>query len=217
MASVKKHETNRLDIIIDFLGIPLLIITPISALILSIYVLKQKYGIAPQAMAIVNIICFTLLVVMVIIVILDPTAKKKIVQSVGVVPDNIDDINNMTGEQFEKYVAEKLIEAGWLDVKTTPKSGDHGVDIFATKDGEKYVFQCKRYRQSVNTPAVQEIYTGKGVYKADYAVVITNSTYTKKAREMAKELDVKLWNLAKIDSLKNESLTEQEAEDDFLV
>lgn len=216
MASVKKHETSRLDIIIDFLGIPLLIITPISTLILSIYVLKQKYGTIPQAMAIVNIISIALLVMIVIIVILDPTAKKKIVQSVREVPEDIEDINNMTGEQFEKYVAERLSEAGWLDVKTTPKSGDHGVDIFASKDGEKYVFQCKRYKQSVNTPAVQEIYTGKGVYKADYAVVITNSTYTKKAREMAKELDVKLWNLEKIDSLKNELLTEQKSEDDFL-
>lgn len=209
MTSVKKTETNRFDIIIDILGIPLLIITPISTLILSIYVLKQKYGTAPQVMAIINIICITLLALIAIIAIIDPAAKKKIIQSVGEISEDIEDINKMTGEQFEKYVAERLNEAGWLDVKTTPKSGDHGVDIFAVKDGEKYVFQCKRYKQSVNTPAVQEIYTGKGVYKADYAVVITNSTYTKKAREMAKELDVKLWNLEMIDSLRNDSLIGQ--------
>lgn len=209
MTNEKKREIRKFDSLIDFLGIPLLIITPISTLILSIYALKQKYGTAPQAMAIINIICITLLALIAIIAIIDPAAKKKIIQSVGEISEDIEDINKMTGEQFEKYVAERLNEAGWLDVKTTPKSGDHGVDIFAVKDGEKYVFQCKRYKQSVNTPAVQEIYTGKGVYKADYAVVITNSTYTKKAREMAKELDVKLWNLEMIDSLRNDSLIGQ--------
>ena len=209
MTNEKKREIRKFDSLIDFLGIPLIIITPISTLILSIYVLKQKYGTVPQAMAIINIICITLLALIAIIAIIDPAAKKKIIQSVGEISEDIEDINKMTGEQFEKYVAERLNEAGWLDVKTTPKSGDHGVDIFAVKDGEKYVFQCKRYKQSVNTPAVQEIYTGKGVYKADYAVVITNSTYTKKAREMAKELDVKLWNLEMIDSLRNDSLIGQ--------
>lgn len=104
-------------------------------------------------------------------------------------------IEEMSGVQFEEYVAGRLRRANWSDITLTPATGDHGVDIVAVYRGEKYAIQCKRYRSPVDTKAVQEIYTGKGVYDADHAVVITNSTYTNKAKEMAEKLCVELWNI----------------------
>lgn len=110
-------------------------------------------------------------------------------------------IEEMSGVQFEEYVAGRLLEASWSDVTLTPATGDHGVDIVAVHTDEKYVIQCKRYRSPVDTKAVQEIYTGKGIYDADHAVVITNSTYTNKAKEMAEKLHVELWNIETLNHL----------------
>lgn len=110
-------------------------------------------------------------------------------------------VDEMTGVQFEEYVAGLLREAGWQDVTLTPATGDHGVDIIAVRGEERYAIQCKRYRSAVDTKAVQEVYAGKGVYDADRAVVVTNSTFTPKAREMAEKLHIELWEVKGLEQL----------------
>ena len=113
-------------------------------------------------------------------------------------PESVDE---MTGVQFEEYVAGLLREAGWQDVTLTPATRGHGVDIIAVHGEERYAIQCKRYRSAVDTKAVQEVYAGKGVYDADRAVVVTNSTFTPKAREMAEKLHIELWEVNGLEQL----------------
>lgn len=54
--------------------------------------------------------------------------------------------------------------------------------------------QCKRYKGKVGISAVQEVLGAKGYYKADKAMVITNSYFTPNAIKLANANDVELWD-----------------------
>lgn len=91
----------------------------------------------------------------------------------------------MTGLEYEYAVARYLQHKGYTDVTVTQGSGDYGVDVLAHKDGYKYAVQCKYYTGSVSLDAVQEAVAGKAVYGCDVAMVVTNSTFTKAAHQLA--------------------------------
>lgn len=112
-----------------------------------------------------------------------------------------DDYDSLSGEEFEEFCADVLRGNGYTDVEVTKGSGDHGVDVLAKKDGLKYAIQCKRYSKPVGNKAVQEVYSGKDIYKADVAVVMSNMDFTQQAIEDARKLNVELWNRDKIYSL----------------
>lgn len=98
-----------------------------------------------------------------------------------------------TGEEYEHYVAERLKHMGFTNVQVTQLSGDFGADVLAyDPDGNKTCIQCKMYSGTVGIAAVQEIYGAKAYYKCDKAMVITTSSFTKAARQLALETDVKL-------------------------
>lgn len=99
--------------------------------------------------------------------------------------------------EFEGNCKKILEKAGW-EARTTPKSGDQGVDVIAKKNDILIVVQCKFYSQPVGNKAVQEIAAGKTYYKADYAVVVTNSIYTKAAKQLAKSCGVVLLNVKQL-------------------
>ena len=106
----------------------------------------------------------------------------------------IDKIDMMSGEEFEETIAKLLAKQGFTDINVTPYSGDHGVDILATKDEVKYAVQCKRYNSYVGNKAIQEVFTGQHYYHAHSAIVVTNRWFTKNAQQEAKKLDVELWD-----------------------
>lgn len=99
----------------------------------------------------------------------------------------------MSGEDFEVWCADILRVIGYDDVKLTDRTGDHGVDITAYRDGVKYGFQCKCYSKNVGNKAVQEIISGIRMYQCQKAVVITNQFFTKNAKLEARN-DVQLWD-----------------------
>lgn len=102
--------------------------------------------------------------------------------------------DSMSGEDFEEFCSDILRGNGFTDVEVTKATGDHGIDVLAKKDGTKYAIQCKRYSKPVGNKAVQEAYSGKDIYKADVAVVMSNMDFTAQAKEDAKKLNVQLWD-----------------------
>lgn len=107
----------------------------------------------------------------------------------------------MTGREFELYCRDVLHEAGW-HAALTPGSGDQGADIIAEKDGKRVVIQCKFYNGTVGNKAVQEAYAAAAFQDAPYAVVVTNSVYTKSAHQLAHKNGVLLMqhtDLARLD------------------
>lgn len=68
-----------------------------------------------------------------------------------------EDLDTLTGLEFETYLMKLLKEHGFEDVRTTPATGDQGADLIAHLNGRTIVIQAKRYRGSVGNRAVQEV------------------------------------------------------------
>ena len=93
-------------------------------------------------------------------------------------------IDSMTGLEFERCVASLLKHQGYTDIRLTEKY-DYGVDIIATKDDIRWGIQVKRYSGLVNADAVRQVVTALKKYDCDKAMVITNSTYSLVAKDLA--------------------------------
>ena len=99
----------------------------------------------------------------------------------------------MNGYEYEQKCAILLKNKGFSNITITPGSGDQGIDIIAYKAEAKYGVQCKYYTGTVGNKAVQEAYAGAAYYGCSEAMVITNSTLSKQAFKLAKELNVEVW------------------------
>lgn len=103
-------------------------------------------------------------------------------------------VPKMSPYQYEHYVAQHLKNRGFVKVEVTPKSGDFGADILLTdKDGSRMCVQCKQYSNPVGIKAVQEVIGAKAYYGCTRAAVITTSTFTPAAKELAKRSGVELY------------------------
>lgn len=103
-------------------------------------------------------------------------------------------IDGMDGHEFEYYCANILKRNGFTNVSVTQGSGDQGVDILATKEDVKYAIQCKNYATPLGNKPIQEVTAGKMFYNCHVGVVLTNSTFTHNAQELAKATGVLLWD-----------------------
>src|SRR5258706_2364642 len=106
---------------------------------------------------------------------------------------SIQDIDLMSGTEFEEFVAKIFTKMGYI-TKVTKQSGDFGVDVIAEKDGIKTGIQAKCYTGSVSNSAIQEIEAGIKYYNCHKGVVVTNSKFTKAAIELAKSNNIQLWD-----------------------
>ena len=103
-------------------------------------------------------------------------------------------IDKMDGIEFEGLLAEYFKLQGY-HVVLTPASNDYGADLVLGKDKDVIIVQAKRYTgHKVNNSAVQEIVAAMPYYKATKAMVVTNSFYTKNAKELAEANNVILWD-----------------------
>jgi restriction system protein len=98
----------------------------------------------------------------------------------------IEDIDAMDGIRFEYYLKELYLSRGYA-AEVTRASGDYGGDLVLTKDGKKVVVQAKRHSKDVGIKAVQEVMGAKSYYSADDAWVVSNSYFTKAAKELAQK------------------------------
>ena len=106
---------------------------------------------------------------------------------------NIDDLDLMSGVEFEEFISNLFCKMGY-DSKTTKTSGDQGIDVIVKKDNQKIGIQCKRYSGNISNSAIQEAIAGKSFYRLDNVIVITNSFFTKSAISLAEANDVILWD-----------------------
>lgn len=68
-----------------------------------------------------------------------------------------DFLRSMNPLSFERLVCRLYSHMGY-EVETTPGSGDWGADGFLTKEGIRYVLQCKRVQNSVGQPILRDLY-----------------------------------------------------------
>lgn len=109
-------------------------------------------------------------------------------------------IDRMTGLEFEDFAALLFGRLGY-EVEQTPPQGDRGADLVLTGDQGREVVQLKRSGRVVGVQAVQEVVASRAWYQADRAVVLTNSTFTAHARELAEANQVSLLDRADLERL----------------
>ncbi|HEY8124092.1 MAG TPA: restriction endonuclease [Methylocystis sp.] len=111
--------------------------------------------------------------------------------------------DDMSPIDYEHYCAEELKLSGW-HARVTMASRDQGVDVIAQKAGIRLVVQCKLYKSPVGNKAVQEIVAARAHETADYAIVVSNNSYTPAAVELARTNKIILLHhrdLVKIDNI----------------
>ena len=99
--------------------------------------------------------------------------------------------NIQSGIEFEQFLQYIFTRLGY-DAQATKASGDQGADLILRKNGTVLVVQAKFYDRPVGNKAVQEAAAALRFYNGNRAMVVTNSTYTNSARELAKKNDVML-------------------------
>ncbi len=100
--------------------------------------------------------------------------------------------NDLDGASFEALI-KRLYEGTGYTAQLTGGTGDQGGDLVVVRDNAKKVIQAKyRRRMTVGNDAVQQVVAAKGIYNCPEAVVITNSTFTPKAEEIARVHGVEL-------------------------
>ena len=92
---------------------------------------------------------------------------------------------SMSPAAFERLCQRLLRESGFEQVVVTGKSGDGGIDGNGVLQLNPFVsfrvlFQCKRYRKTVGSPAVRD-FRGAIMGRADKGIIITTGTFSQDA------------------------------------
>ena len=96
----------------------------------------------------------------------------------------LEDADIISGEHYETYCRNLLQAQGW-HVDATPVTGDQGADLIADADGCRVIVQCKFYSKPVGNKAVQEAHAALGFHAGDHAVVVSNASFTRSAKQLA--------------------------------
>lgn len=106
---------------------------------------------------------------------------------------SINDIDLMTGFEFENFIGELFEKMGYKTT-ITQKSKDQGVDVIAIKSSQVLGIQTKCYSSNVSNSSIQEVVAGISFYKCTKGIVVTNSYFTKSAIELATANNIILWD-----------------------
>lgn len=114
---------------------------------------------------------------------------------------SLDNIDSLDGVEFEELLEAVFVAKGYRVTKTK-KSYDYGADLLIQKNDIIIAVQCKLYyKHSVGNSAVQEASSAKDYYNANFAVVITNSKFSKPAQILAEKIGVELIDRYKLNNL----------------
>lgn len=106
----------------------------------------------------------------------------------------------LRGIPFEEFLKEVFEELGY-QVTTTKTSGDQGVDLILEKDGKCIAIQAKGYAESVGNSSVQQAHAGMVYYGCNGCAVVTNSSFTSAATDLASKIGCSLIDGSQIPSL----------------
>jgi hypothetical protein len=102
-------------------------------------------------------------------------------------------VHLMSGPKFE-YFAADLFEAMGYRASVLGGAGDQGVDILLTGGDQRIAVQCKNFAKPVGNKPVQEVYAGATYHGATRAWVVAPRGYTSGAVELARRLNVELYD-----------------------
>jgi restriction system protein len=121
-------------------------------------------------------------------------ARQRRADELAVLLGSVATTDDMTGTEFEHWVARLMRRSGFTDVRVSGGAGDRGADLVAvTPYGGRAVVQCKRYapHRKVTSPDVQRFAgTARAVHGADLALLVTTGGVTVPAARLADQLNI---------------------------
>lgn len=103
----------------------------------------------------------------------------------------LDYSDDMDPFDYEHFCAKLLTNNGWV-AHATVATGDQGADVIAEKSNKKVILQCKKWSNPVGNKAVQEVFAATSFHNAHKGVVVSNTTYTPSAKQVANKIGVLL-------------------------
>lgn len=108
-------------------------------------------------------------------------------------------ICDMTPREFELFVGEIFKKLGYSDVRVTKPTRDGGYDLECYDDSKgtsTYIIgQCKHYSDKVGIDTIREMAFVQSEKRANQAIVITSSTFTREAKKLAADHHIALWDI----------------------
>lgn len=106
---------------------------------------------------------------------------------------SLDSIRELSWQQFEELVGEAYRRQGFRVVENDGVGPDGGVDLVISKDGKRFLVQCKQYRsQKVGVKVVREMFGLVTAEQAAGGVVICSGQFTRDAFQFAQGKNLKL-------------------------
>lgn len=118
------------------------------------------------------------------------TARREAARHRRLVYD-LETMHDMDGEAFEQLCGDYFAALGYT-VDFTPQSGDGGIDLVLTRNGEFALAQCKRTRKSVGEPVVRDLFGALHHTGADEAFLCASSGFSPAAERWAADKPVTL-------------------------
>jgi hypothetical protein len=114
------------------------------------------------------------------------------------------DLDSIDPLDFEELVR-MLLERMGFEARLTKASHDGGIDIVAINPapitGGKVIVQCKRYRATIGSPVVRDLYGALTDAGASKAILITTSRFSPDARKFAQGKPIDLIDRTQLEDL----------------
>jgi restriction system protein len=102
-------------------------------------------------------------------------------------------ITSMSWRDFERLVGEVFGRRGFMVSGFGGQGPDGGVDLGLTKNGQRYLVQCKHWRtRQVPVTVVRELFGVVSAQGAHGGFVVTGGEFSREAREFAESCGIKL-------------------------
>ena len=104
---------------------------------------------------------------------------------------------SLNGTEFEREMARVLRALGYR-VKSTPGSGDGGVDLILTRSGKTIVVQCKAHKNPVGPAIARELFGSMIHFKADQAILACTGGFTGGVKDFVRDKPIGLISLSEL-------------------
>ena len=102
-------------------------------------------------------------------------------------------LDGLSWREFEQLVGEGFRVQGYQVIETGGSGPDGGVDLVLSKEGDKFLVQCKQWKAyKVGVEVVREFYGVMAAKGAAGGFVVTSGQFTEPAREFAQGRNLKL-------------------------
>ena len=104
---------------------------------------------------------------------------------------------SLSGTDFEREMANVLRALGYR-VKSTPSSGDEGVDLILKRPGKTIVVQCKAHQNPVGPAIARELFGSMIHFKADRAILACTGGFTRGVKEFVRDKPIDLVSVSEL-------------------